>query len=173
MTNETLVNRVANSGLITLKPEEWIKPIPLNSFDIKDYLFQGLILKEQDFRENMKLHDWKHYQDAVLCIFCSVDAIVPSWAFMLIASNATPFTKEIFFGTPQQYITGKLLEHIADMDVNPYADQRVIIKGCADEYEIGPEIYVALTAKLVPVVKTLMFGEPCSTVPVFKRPKEA
>ena len=107
MSNETLVNRVANSGLITLKPEEWIPATPLRLFDIKEFLFQGIILKEQDFRESMKAHDWKQYQHAVLCIFCSVDAIIPSWAYMLIASNATPFAKEIFFGTSQQYITGK------------------------------------------------------------------
>ena len=170
--NETLVNRVANSGLITLKPEEWIADAKLLAFDIKDYLFKGLILKEQEFRESLKQHDWKQYDGSVLCIYCSVDAIVPSWAYMLIASLATPFAKEIFYGTTQQRITHQLLEHIARMDADQYADQRVVIKGCADEFEIGPEIYVALTHKLVPVVKSLMFGEPCSTVPVYKRAKE-
>ena len=169
---EPLVNRVANSGLITLKPEEWITTAKPVSFDIKDYLFKGLILKEQEFRDTLKVHDWKQYDGKVLCIFCSVDAIIPSWAYMLVATLATPFAEEIFYGTPQQWITQGLLAYIAAMDANQYAGQRVVIKGCADEFEIGPEIYVALTHKLVPVVKSLMFGEPCSTVPVYKRAKE-
>ena len=171
--SEALVNRIANSGLITLRPEEWITATKPNAFDLKDYLFQGLILKEQDFREKMKHHEWKRYTHSPLCIFCSVDAIVPSWAFMLIASNASPYASEIFFGTPAQWISKELLQHIHQMDEGQFRDQRVIIKGCSDEFEIGPEIYVALTRKLVPVVKSLMFGEPCSTVPVFKRSKDA
>lgn len=132
-----------------------------------------LILKEQDFRERMKTHEWTQYKDKTLCVFCSADAIIPSWAYMLIASNASPFVLDIFYGTPQQWISQQLLSYIDRLDENIYTDQRVIIKGCSDGVDIGPEIYVALTKKLVPVVKSLMFGEPCSTVPVFKRPKGA
>jgi len=168
---DTIVNRVAESGLITLKPEEWIPIAQPAEFDLKDYLFMGLILKEKDFRENMKSHDWSQYKGKSLCVFCSADAIIPSWAYMLIATNAASMATEIFYGNPSQWRTAQLLASIDRMDVTEYKDQMVIIKGCSDEFAIGPEIYVALTSRLVPVVKSLMFGEPCSTVPVYKRPK--
>ena len=156
-----------------MKPEEWVPSSDPMLFDLKDFLFKGLILKEQEFREMMKQHHWKQYAGTTLCVFCSADAIVPSWAYMLIASNASPFVKDIFFGTPQQWTSNQLLAHIDQLDINEFKDQRVIIKGCSDDVQIGPEIYVALTKKLVPVVKSLMFGEPCSTVPVYKRTREA
>jgi len=168
---DTIVNRVAESGLITLKPEEWISKTQPAEFDLKDYLFMGQILKEKDFRESMKVHDWSQYKGEALCLFCSADAIIPSWAYMLIATNAAPFTSEIFYGTSNQWRAAQLLSTIDQMDMSEYKDQMVIIKGCSDEFAIGPEIYVALTSRLVPVVKSLMFGEPCSTVPVYKRPK--
>jgi|SRR5687767_13234066 len=171
--SETLVNKIAESGLITLRPEEWVSGEPPASFDLKDFLFQGLILKEKDFREMMKAHDWTQYRDKVLCVHCSADAIVPAWSYMLITSNVTPYVREVFFGTPQQWLSHQLLTYIAQMDENQYKNERVIIKGCSDHVEIGPEVYVALTNKLVPVVHSLMFGEPCSTVPVYKRPKGA
>ena len=171
--SDTLVNKIANSGLITLRPEEWVHDITPAVIDLKNFLFMELILKEQDFREMMKTHDWAQYQGKPICVFCSVDAIIPSWAFMLIATHAIPFTQDIFFGTPEQWISQRLLRHVDELDITPYIDQRVIIKGCSDGVVIGPEIYMALTNKLVPVVKSLMFGEPCSTVPVYKRPKGA
>ncbi len=171
--SEALINKIANSGLITLRPEEWVSGNAPAALDLKDFLFKGLILKEQEFRDMMKSHDWNQYKSKILCVYCSADAIVPSWAYMLITANATPHVREVFFGTPPQWISHQLLSHIVRMDVNQYADQRVIIKGCSDHFEIGPEVYVALTNKLVPVVKSLMFGEPCSTVPVYKRPKGA
>ena len=154
--SDALVNRVASSGLITLKPEEWAPTIQPLAFDLKDYLFMSLILKEQDFRDSMKSHDW-----------------IPSWGYMLVATMAAPYAKEVFFGTPDQWVSRQLMQYIDQLDLTPYTDQRVIIKGCSDHVAIGPEIYVALTSRLVPVVKSLMFGEPCSTVPVYKRPKGA
>jgi hypothetical protein len=168
---DTIVNRVAESGLITLKPEEWISKTQPAEFDLKDYLFMGQILKEKDFRENVKSHDWTQYKGKSLCVFCSADAIIPSWAYMLIATNAAHLVTEIFYGNANQWRTAQLLASIGKMDLSEYKDQMVIIKGCSDEFAIGPEVYVALTSKLVPVVKSLMFGEPCSTVPVYKRPK--
>lgn len=119
----------------------------------------------------MKEHDWTQYKDKVLCVYCSADAIIPSWAYMLVTTMASPFAKEVFFGSKEQWISIQLLHYIEQMDLTAYADQMVIIKGCSDDVAIGPEIYVALTGRLVPVVKSLMFGEPCSTVPVYKRPK--
>lgn len=169
--SDKLVNRIANSGLITLRPEEWVLTTPSASLDLKDYLFKGLILKEQEFRESIKTHDWNQYQDKTLCVFCSVDAIIPSWAFMIVAANASQIAKSIYYGTPQQWITAQLLLHIEQMDTTQFIDQKVIIKGCSDEMYIGPEIYLALSHKLVPFVSSLMFGEPCSTVPVYKRRK--
>ena len=171
--SDTLVNKIANSGLITLRPEEWMQDVTPAVIDLKNFLFMELILKEQDFREMMKTHDWAQYRGKTVCVFCSVDAIIPSWAFMLISTHVIPFTQDIFFGTPEQWINQKLLRHVDELDITPYIDQRVIIKGCSDGIVIGPEIYMALTNKLVPVVKSLMFGEPCSTVPVYKRPKGA
>lgn len=171
--SETLVNKIANSGLITLKPEEWVPVSDPLVIDLKDFLFKGLILKEQEFRDQLKQHNWDQYLHQSICIYCSVDAIIPSWAYMLIATHASPYAKEVFFGTKKQWIIRQVMTYIEHLDVSPYKDQRVIIKGCSDDVEIGPEIYLALTQKLVPVVKSLMFGEPCSTVPVYKRPREA
>lgn len=169
--SDALVNRVAASGLITLKPEEWIPATQPEVFDLKDYLFMGQILKEQDFRTAVKEHDWSRYLQKVICVYCSTDAIIPSWAFMLVASMLSPHAEEVFFGSPVAWTNHKLIEHIRQMDLKPYEDQRVIIKGCSDHFAIGPDIYMALTGRLVPIVKSLMFGEPCSTVPVFKRTK--
>lgn len=131
----------------------------------------GQILKEKDFREMVKTHDWSQYREKILCVFCSTDAIIPNWAFMLVTSMASPFTKEVFFGSPDQWINQQVLNHIEQLDLTPYTDQKLIIKGCSEQMAIGPDIYMALTGKLLPVVKSLMFGEPCSTVPVYKRPK--
>lgn len=171
--SDTLVNKIANSGLITLKPEEWFQGADIRSFDLRDHLFMGMILKEKDFRDAVKAHDWSIYQGSILCVFCSADAIIPNWAYMLVASRVAGKAEEVFFGTPAQWKTQFLVKYISSMDITPYTDQRVIIKGCSDELEIGPEIYTALTVRLVPIVKSLMFGEPCSTVPVYKRPKDA
>lgn len=168
---DTLVNKIAESGLITLRPEEWIPGEALAAFDVSHYLFMGQILKEKEFRTAMKEHDWSQYKNKIVCVYCAADAIIPSWAYMLIATFAAPFGKEIFYGTPAQWQSKQLIQFIQQMDVKPYEDQRVIIKGCSEAFEIGPEIYLNLTAKLVPVVKSLMFGEPCSTVPVYKRTK--
>lgn len=169
--SDALVNKIAASGLITLKPEEWATSIRPVSFDLKDYLFLGQILKEKDFRASLKEHDWTVYEQKVLCVFCSADAIIPNWAYMLVTSLAASLAKEVFFGSADQWINKQLVDHIEHMDIDPFIDQRVIIKGCSDQLKIEPDIYMALTGRLVPVVKSLMFGEPCSTVPVFKRPK--
>jgi hypothetical protein len=169
--SDALVNKIAASGLITLKPEEWAPTVHPADFDLKDYLFLGQILKEKDFRAAVKAHDWSVYKDKVLCVHCSADAIIPNWAYMLVTTMATPVAKEVFFGSPDLWIKQQILKHIEQLDLTPYTEQRVIIKGCSDEVSIGPEIYMAITGRLLPVVKSLMFGEPCSTVPVYKRPK--
>ncbi len=169
--SDTLVNRVAESGLITLRPEDWAPKTVPSSLDLKDFLFMQLILREKEFREMLKTHEWSQYKDQPLCVYCSVDALIPNWAYMLITSHASPFCKEIFFGTTEQWISSHLLHSIDTMDTASLKDCSVVIKGCSDTFSIGPEVYMALTQKLIPVVRSLMFGEPCSTVPVYKRPK--
>lgn len=171
--SDTLVNRVTESGLITLRPEEWIPKDDVMDFDLKPFLFQGLILREQDFRDQINKYDWNPYKDKVVCVHCSADAIIPSWAFMLVTARLAPLAKNVFYGTEVQWTSGQMLRVIDQINAETYRDQRVIIKGCSNGVVIGPEVFIALSAKLVPVVKSLMFGEPCSTVPVYKRPKGA
>lgn len=169
--SDELVNRVAGSGLITLRPEEWVPSSEPVVIDLKDHLFMGMILREKDFRAWIAGYPWHGLAGKHLCVFCSADAIIPSWAYMLVAAHAAPHAAEIFFGPPAAWQTANMLRHVETMDVAPYRDQRVILKGCSDKVAVGPEVYLALTTRLVPIVRALMFGEPCSTVPVFKKGK--
>lgn len=166
-----LVNRVAESGLITVKLEEFFPDEPLHSFDLKDYLFMGLILKEKEFREALQSHDWTQYQGAALLVFCSADAIIPVWAYMLVASYAEPFAKMVFQGNAEEYYKTSFAQAIGEMDLPSFQDQRVVIKGCSDK-PVPPSAYVELTRKLRPYAQSIMYGEPCSTVPIFKRPRK-
>ena len=163
-----LVNRVANSSLITINLENYFPAGELVEFDLKDYLFKGLILKEKDFRLALKEHDWSSYQDKILLVFCSSDAIIPVWAYMLIASKAQPFARDIFQGDQQAYLKAHYKMAIAQMEISAYQDQRIVIKGCSDK-PVPPAAYLELTQKLTPVVKSIMYGEPCSTVPIYKK----
>ena len=137
-------------------------------YDIKDNLFHGLMLKEQDFRAFVKDHDWQQYEGKNVAIYCSADAIVPTWAYMLLANRMAPYANEVVFGSLELLEAVLFTKALAKVDVNTYADQRVVIKGCG-EVEIPIAAYVEITALLSPVVKSLMYGEPCSTVPIFKR----
>ncbi len=170
MENE-IVNRVSNSALIQLDLEDWYDKKQRLTFDLAGFLYQGLILKELDFRSSMKTYKWSDYKDVHLSIDCSADAIVPTWAFMLVATYASPYAATITFG-PKEQIDGFLFDRwIEKLDVSPYQDQKVIVKGCS-KYPVPIAAYVAITAKLSPVVQSLMFGEPCSNVPLYKRKKE-
>ncbi|HMQ49502.1 MAG TPA: DUF2480 family protein [Saprospiraceae bacterium] len=164
----TLVNRVAESGLITLKLEDFFPDAPVKKFDLKDFLFQGLMLREKDFRESLKNHDWDQYRDCILLVVCSADAIIPLWAYMLVAAYAQPIVKDQFFGAEKDYYQSYFTKVIATMDAERYRDERIVIKGCSDR-PIPESAYLALTAKLQPVAKSIFFGEPCSTVPIYKR----
>jgi len=166
--SEELVNKIAQSGLITIKLEEWLPEVETAYFDIKEYLFQGLILKEKDFRAALKEHDWAQYQDKVVLIYCSADAIVPVWANMLIAAYAAPFAAEVLEGKEEDYYRQALDREIAALDAGKYAGERLVIKGCSDR-PVPLSAYVALTSKLQPHAKSIMFGEPCSTVPIYKQ----
>lgn len=162
-----LVNRVAASGLITIKLEDFFPEVELASFDLKDYLFMEMILKEKDFRTALKEHDWSQYQDKVLLVYCSTDAIIPMWAYMLVAAYGTPFVRELFQGTKEQYYQMAYQRILADLDLEPFKGQRLVIKGCGDK-PVPVSAYLELTRLLQPYAKSIMYGEPCSTVPIFK-----
>ena len=167
---ETIVNRVAASPLVSLDLETYYPKGERLVYDLKDNLFQEMILKEKDFREFVKNHDWSSYEGKYVAIHCSVEAIVPTWAYMLIASKLESFAKDIVFGDEtdlEDYLMRKAIENINGAD---FKDAKVVVKGCGD-LPIGESAYVDLTKKLTPFVSSLMFGEPCSTVPIYKRPK--
>ena len=170
-TQEPLfVNRVANSGLVTLNLEDFIHPGERVVYDIKDNLFHGLMLREKDFREFIKTHDWSQYAGQNVAIICSADAIVPTWAYMLLAIKLQNHAHRYVFGTLENLEQALFQEAIAGLDVEQYADTKVVIKGCGDK-PVPTFAYVAIMQKLLPVAASLMYGEPCSTVPLYKRPK--
>lgn len=167
--SEVLINKVAESGIITLNLETYYPKDEVAVFDMKDYLFMELILKEKDFREALKKLDISKYQNKVIALTCSADAIIPMWAYMLVASALQPVAKEIVFGDEALATKSLLLNNIRKINVEEYTDKRVVIKGCGD-LPISEAAYVEITKKLRPVVKSIMYGEPCSTVPVYKKP---
>lgn len=169
--DQPLVNRVANSGLITIKLEEFFPPQELAIFDLKDYLFMEMILKEKDFREALKEHNWEQYQGKILLVHCSADAVIPVWAYMLVATYAAPFAQDIFQGTAENFYRSYFLRQLDQLDMEQYRDQRLVIKGCSD-HPVPPAAYLEITRKLQPLAKSIMYGEPCSTVPVYKQPRK-
>jgi hypothetical protein len=165
---ENFVNKVAQSGLVTLDPADFYAPGDRVVYDIKDNLFMGLILKEKDFREFVKGHDWAQYKDKNVAVTCTADAIVPAWAYLLLANRMASYAREVVFGDAEVLETVLFIKEIAKLDVEQYRDQRLVIKGCGD-VDVPVSAYVELGKKLTPVVKSLMFGEPCSTVPIYKK----
>ena len=168
--SETFVNKVAESGLISFDLEEYYPKGSIKTFDLKEYLFMGLILKEKDFRAALQTTDWEQYRDANVAIGCSADAIIPMWAYMLAASYLQPVAKEVVFGDEKKLIGVLLLKNLDAVKGEDYLDKRVVVKGCG-EIDIPETAYVAITHKLRPFVKSIMYGEPCSTVPIYKKPK--
>ena len=165
---ENFVNKVAASGLMTLNLEEYFHQGERVVYDIKDNLFHGLMLREKDFREFIKTQDWSLYSGKNVAIICSADAIVPTWAYMLLANKMKPFANEVVFGSLETLEATLFVRALSKIDVNAYANERVVIKGCAD-IEVPVAAYVEITNLLTPVVKSIMYGEPCSTVPIYKR----
>lgn len=164
------INKVSESGIITLDLEDYYPKEETVVFDMKDHLFMGLILKEKDFREALKDLDLAPYKNKNIALTCTADAIIPVWAYMLVASYLQPVAREIVFGDAEFLHKTLFLKNIDRINAADYLDQRVVIKGCG-ELPISETAYVAITNKLRPVVKSIMYGEPCSTVPVFKRPR--
>jgi hypothetical protein len=165
---ETFVNKVSDSGIISLNLEEFYPKEEIVLFDMKDYLFMGLILKEKDFRESLKNLDLSIYTNKVVAVTCSADAVIPMWAYMLAASYIQPFAKDVAFGTVEEIKKSLLQKNIAQLPVADYTDKRIVIKGCG-EIPIGEAAYLQVTQLLRPVAKSIMYGEPCSTVPIFKK----
>jgi hypothetical protein len=166
--SDNIINKVTDSGIITIDLTTLLPNNEIVLFDIKPYLFMELILKEKDFRASLQTIDWSLYQNKFVGIYCSTDAIIPMWANMLIVSNLQPFASGVYFGDENKVREQLILEKIIEMNANDYSNQRVVIKGCG-EMPIGESAYIAITQKLRPTVKSIMFGEPCSTVPVYKR----
>lgn len=170
METYEIVNRVATSGIVSLDLEELYHPGERVIFDIKDQLFQGLILREKDFREFLKNHDWSQYTGKNIGIICSEDAIVPTWAYMLLAVQLQPFANSVVFGDLNALEEKLFNDAISKIDLKEFENKRVVVKGCS-KVSVPVSAYVEVARLLKPVVKSLMFGEPCSTVPLYKKPR--
>jgi hypothetical protein len=166
--SETIINKVAGSGLITLNLETFLPEGDFVAFDLKDHLFMGLILKEKDFREGLKTLDWQQYQNKYVYISCTADAIIPVWAYMLVTTYLQPIAKDIFVGNEAEMKKVSFIKNISQINVEDYRDQRIVVKGCGD-VQIDEFAYAEITKLLLPVVKSIMYGEPCSTVPIYKK----
>jgi len=163
-----IVNRVAKSGIVTLNLEDFYPTQEIVTFDIKDFLFMGLILKEKDFRASLKTHDWAQYADKHVAIICSADAIVPVWAYMLIGIKLQDVAVSYMFANTNTLLSHLYEQALSKISLSDYADKRVVIKGCGAK-PVPASAYVRITNLLQPVVKTLMYGEPCSMVPLYKK----
>ncbi|MBL0268381.1 MAG: DUF2480 family protein [Chitinophagaceae bacterium] len=166
--SEPLINKVAESGLVTLDLEQYYPKGETAVFDLKDYLFMGMILKEKDYREGLKTTDWSVYSGKNVALTCSADAIIPVWAWMLAAAYLQPVAKELVMGDEKELHKQLYLKNIAAINPEEFTDKRMVIKGCG-ETPIADFVYMEVTKKLLPVAKSIMYGEPCSTVPVYKK----
>jgi hypothetical protein len=165
--NETLVNRVSQSSLVNFDLEKLYPTHTIEVFDLKDYLFMGMVLKEGDFRKAMDTFDWVSMKDKVVLLHCSVDTILPSWAYMLVTTNLVHIAKDVYIGTIDQYLDYYYKLAIDAMDISTFTDQKVVVKGCSSK-KVPMSAYGYLVYKLKPIVKSIMFGEACSNVPIFK-----
>lgn len=165
---EEIINRVAASALEELNLENYFPRQEVVTFDLKPFLFMELILKEKEFREKLQNTDWSVYQGRIVAVTCTTDAIIPVWAYMLVASNLQPFAAAIVFGDEQTALKEVFLKNLSAIDLNEFADKRVVVKGCGN-LPVGEYAYLEITNKLRPIAKSIMYGEACSTVPIFKK----
>ncbi len=163
-----IVNKVEKSGLIQINLEEWIDVQEIALYDISQNLFQGLVLREKEFRQFIKEHDWSKYQNQNIGIITTTDAIIPTWAYMLLVTAMQPYANTVIIGDQQEVIKRQLIQKINTLDLSNYTDAKIVIKGCSDK-AIPTAVYAELTRILLPYAKSIMFGEPCSTVPVYKK----
>lgn len=171
MADSPLINRVANSGLLVFNLEDHYPTSEIMSLDLKQFLFKELILKEKDFRAALKEYDWNDYKGKISLVYNSNDAIIPVWAFMLVSSYLEGIAGEIFIGDQAAYLTQYYTKVIEEVDTGIYEEKRVIIKGCSNR-PVPASAYAMIVAKLKPYAQSIMYGEPCSTVPIFKRPRK-
>ncbi|MEO6219757.1 MAG: DUF2480 family protein [Ginsengibacter sp.] len=167
---EVIINKVAQSALITIDLEKFYPQGETAIFDLKDHLFMELILKEKDYRDGLKNLDWSFFQNKNVGITCSTDAIIPMWAYMLAAAYIEPYAKEIVFGNETMLQEVLFLKNLWKIEAGQFADKRIVIKGCGEK-KIPETAYVEITKILRPVAKSIMYGEPCSTVPIYKQAK--
>ncbi len=167
-TGTMIVNRVEASGLVTLNLEDLYPKETIKVFDLKDYLFRGLIIREKDFREALKNTNWQDFENMNVAVLCSAEAIIPVWAYMLVATYLQPVAKNVVLGNKEELINSILQQNINAINAEEYRDKRVVVKGCG-ETQIPDSAYLKITTKLLPYVKSIMYGEPCSTVPVYKK----
>ena len=168
---EEIINRVANSSLITIDLEDWYPQGKRVAFDLSPWLFEGIILREKEFREHVKEHDWTQYQDAYVTISCSTEAILPGWAFMLITSAMIPYANKVVCGTEEDLETTLFQDLITTLNIETYHGKPIIIKGCSNK-PIPQSAYLELLQKLQPVAKSIHYGEACSSVPIYKKPRK-
>jgi hypothetical protein len=167
---QPLINRVASSGLITINLEEFYPEYPIRTFDLKDYLFQGLILREKEFRSSLNEIDWASFEGSHFVMYCSTDAIIPTWAYMLVASKVEEYARSVYLGTESEFLTAHYQDVLSSLDYSKYENQRIVRKGCSKK-PVPSGAYAVLTYYLKPRALSIMYGEPCSTVPIYKRPK--
>lgn len=165
---EPIVNKVAESGIISFDLELYYPKEGIMVFDLKDYLFMGLILKEKDFRAALQATDWEQFSNKYVGITCTADAIIPMWAYMLVSSYLQPVAKEVFLGDEKKVVETVLIKNLDQVNEQEFADKRVVVKGCG-ELQVPEAAYIAITNKLRPIAKSIMYGEPCSTVPIYKK----
>ncbi len=170
--DEVLINRVNESKLQTIKLEDYFPAQEICEFDLKEFLFQGLILKELDFRKALKDLDWSQFDHKYITVFCSTDAIIPTWAYMLVATFANGHALDVYFGNKEEFLRTYYRQIISKLNPEDYRDALLVIKGCSDK-PVPASAYLDITHHLKPVAASIMFGEPCSTVPVYKRPKSS
>lgn len=164
---DEIINRVANSKLVTVNLEDYYPKGPRVLFDIKDWLFEGLVLREKDFRNQVAEFNWTQYQDSYVALTCSTDAIIPGWAFMLISIQLQPYAKRVIIGDLEALETAIYQDIITNLDVSEFKDMPIIIKGCSKK-PVPQNAYIMLANKLKPVAKSIMYGEACSSVPLYK-----
>lgn len=165
---EEIVNRVANSKLLTLNLEDLYPNGERTKLDISLWLLEGIVLREKEFRQKAEEHEWSQYQDKFVALYCSTDAIIPGWAYLLLSLKLAPYAKKVSVGTLDELESILFAELLKDFDVSEYYDKSVIIKGCANK-PIPQNAYVLLAQKLQPIAKSIMYGEACSSVPLFKK----
>jgi hypothetical protein len=166
-----IINKVALSGIITIDLETFYPQGNRVVLDIKEHLFQGLILKEKDFREFVKNEDWSKYTDKYVALICSADAVVPTWTYMLLAIKLEPYVKKVVFGDLETLETILYIEILNKLNLDEYKDARIVIKGCGN-LPVPKAAYVEITRLLIPIAKSVMYGEACSMVPLYKQPKQ-